>query len=367
MRISEIRVFRVELPVGEGAYSWSNDNSVAVFDSTVAEIATEAGVKGVGEICPLGAAYLPAFAEGARTAIAELAPGLIGLDPCNLGTINAAMDSRLRGHPFAKSPLDIACWDILGKTAGLPVCTLLGGRQGEAVELYRAISQDSPEAMAGSVARYRSEGYRRFQLKVGGDPDTDINRIRQCAAVLHRGDVLIADANTGWTRHGAARVAGAVADLDVYIEQPCADYDACLSIRRRTRHPFVLDESIDSLAAAARAIADDAMDVVNVKISKIGGLTKARMVRDLCASSAIAMTIEDTWGGDIATTAIAHLAHSTDPRMRFSCTDFNSYVTRDIARGAAKRVGGSMAAPEAPGLGVEPLYEVLGEPVAVYR
>ena len=100
----------------------------------------------------------------------------------------------------------MACWDILGQVAGQPVCTLLGGRYGDDFVLYRAISQESPEAMAANVAGYRAEGYRRFQLKVGGDPDVDIERIRAVAAELQPGDKLVADANTGWLMHEAVRV-----------------------------------------------------------------------------------------------------------------------------------------------------------------
>ncbi len=131
------------------------------------------------------------------------------------------MDAALQGHPYVKSALDIACWDILGKATGQPVCVLLGGRYGGDFVLYRAISQEAPEAMAQRVAGYRAEGYRRFQLKVGGDPDVDIERIRAAAAELEPGDRLVADANTGWLMHDALRVVRAVRDIDVYIEQPC--------------------------------------------------------------------------------------------------------------------------------------------------
>ena len=118
----------------------------------------------------------------------------------------------------------MACWDILGQAAGLPVCTLLGGRYGDDFVLYRAISQESPDEMAQKVAGYRAQGYRRFQLKVGGEPGTDIARIRAVAGVLKPGDRLIADANTGWLMHDAARVVRAVRDVDVYIEQPCVSF-----------------------------------------------------------------------------------------------------------------------------------------------
>ncbi|HET9064396.1 MAG TPA: cis-3-hydroxy-L-proline dehydratase [Gemmatimonadales bacterium] len=363
MKITAIRAYQVDLPLHEGSYKWSGGNAVSVFDSTVVAVETDSGLTGWGEICPLGPAYLPAYAAGARAGIRELAPHLIGADPTALDEINRRMDGAMRGHPYVKSALDIACWDILGQVAGLPVATLLGGHVGEDFVLYRAISQESPDAMAAKIAGYRAEGYRRFQLKVGGDPDTDIERIRAAAAVLERGDKLVADANTGWTQHEAMRVADAVRDVDVYIEQPCLSYEECLAVRRHTHRPFVIDEVVDGVDMVIRAIHDQAADVINLKISKVGGLTRARQIRDLCVSMGIAMTIEDTWGGDITTAAIAHLAHSTPARLLFTSTDFNSYVTVSIAEGAPQRVNGRLAASREPGLGVRPRMEVLGEAV----
>jgi L-alanine-DL-glutamate epimerase-like enolase superfamily enzyme len=361
MKIRRIAAYRVELPLHEGSYRWSGGKSVAVFDSTLVRVETDAGIVGHGEVCPLGPAYLPAYAEGVRAGIAMLAPHLIGEDPRELERLNRRMDAALKGHPYVKSGIDMACWDILGQAAKLPVSSLLGGRYGEDFVLYRAISQEAPAEMAKKVAGYKSEGYRRFQLKVGGDPSVDVERIRAVRAVLASDDVLVADANTGWLPHQAARVVRAVRDVDVYIEQPCATYEECLSVRRRTDLPFVLDETIDGIGVLLRAAGDLAMDVVNLKISKLGGLTKTRQARDLCVSLGIAMTLEDSWGGDVTTAAIAHLAHSTPPELLFSATDFNSYVTVSTAEGAPRRSRGRMAASAAPGLGVWPRGEFLRE------
>jgi L-alanine-DL-glutamate epimerase-like enolase superfamily enzyme len=363
MKITNILAYRVELPLHETSYKWSGGKSVTVFDSTIVEVQTDAGITGYGEVCPLGPFYLPAYADGVRAGLRELGPHLIGEDPRQLMKLNRRMDAALKGHPYVKSGIDIACWDILGQAAGLPVCELLGGRFGEDVILYRAISQESPEQMASRVAAYRAEGYRRFQLKVGGDPDVDIDRIRAVYAKLQPGDRLVADANTGWVQHEAVRVVKAVRDVDVYIEQPCLTYEECLAVRRQCAHPFILDENIDDLNILLRAKADLAMDVVNLKISKLGGLTKTRQARDLCVSMGIGMTLEDSWGGDIATAAIAALAHSTPTEFLFTTTDFNSYVTVSTAEGAPQRVNGRMAASTAPGLGIRPKMGVLGMPV----
>jgi len=367
MRITGITAWQVDLPLHEGSYKWSGGKSVDVFDSTVVRVETDTGIEGFGEVCPLGPAYLPAYAGGVRAGLKELAPRLLGEDPTQLTRLNHTMDAALKGHPYVKSAVDMACWDILGKVANLPVCVLLGGRYADDVTLYRAISQEAPDAMASRVAGYRAEGYRKFQLKVGGDPDTDIARIHAVAGVLTAGDRLVADANTGWLPHEAMRVVRAVKNVDVYIEQPCASYAECLSVRRRTDHPFVLDEVIDGLDVLVKGYADAAMDMVNLKISKLGGLTRTKQARDLCVSLGIAMTLEDSWGGDIVTAAIAHLAASTPPEFQFSSTDFNSYVTRTIADGAPRRVNGRMSASAEPGLGIAPRVSEFGPPAVEVR
>jgi L-alanine-DL-glutamate epimerase-like enolase superfamily enzyme len=365
MRITQVAAYRVELPLHEGAYKWSGGNEVRVFDSTVVALSTESGITGYGEVCPLGPAYLPAYAEGARAGMVQLGPTLIGQDPTQVGVLDRRMDMTLRGHPYVKSALDMACWDILGKAANQPLTTLLGGRYGEDIPLYRAISQETPSLMAEMVAKYRAEGYTKFQLKVGGDPHDDVARIKECRGTLQPRDFLVADANTGWTQHQAIWVADAVRSTDVYIEQPCQTYEECLAVRGHTDKPMILDEVMDSLSMVSRGVHDHAMDVVNLKISKVGGLTKAREIRDYCVRSGIALTIEDTWGGDIVTAAIAALAHSTPSESLFSTTDFNSYVTQSIAENAPQRRHGRMKAPTGPGLGITPRMDVLGKPVFV--
>lgn len=367
MKIAAIRTYKVGLPVKEGRYSWSEGKYVEVFDSTIVEILTDDGRAGLGEICPLGPFYLPAYAEGARAGVAELSQHLIGLDPRDLTVVEQVMDRSLLGHPYVKTAIDMACWDLLGQDAGLPVVTLMGGRHGESVALYRAISQGSAEAMAENVAGYRAEGYTKFQLKVGGKPLDDIARIHAVAGILEPGDVLVADANTGWTSGDALRVANAVRDVDVYIEQPCKTYAECLGVRRAISLPFILDENIDGLDAFMTAHNDGAMNAINLKISKVGGLTKARRIRDLCVALGYPMTLEDSWGGDIVTAAIAALSHSTPERFRFSATDFNSYVTVSFADGAPQRVNGRMSASDAPGLGITLKRDVVGKPVGEYR
>ena len=365
--IKEIRVYQVDLPLKEGRYSWADGKYVETFDSTVIELETDAGITGVGEVCPLGPFYLPAYGPGVRTGIAELAPHLIGQDAIAIQRINDIMDRALLGHPYVKSPIDMACWDILGQQTGKSVCDLMGGRDGDTVNLYRAITQLPADEMAANVQKYRDEGYTKFQLKVGGNANDDIARCFATREIMAKDEILVADANTGWSVTDARRVVNAVRELDIFIEQPCTNYDHCVSIRRLTPLPFILDENIDGLAMFLRAYGDQAMDAINLKISKVGGLTKARQIRDLCVTLGIPMTIEDSWGGDVTTAAIAHLAHSTNQNYRFSSTDFNSYVTKSVAQNPPVRINGTLTASEEPGLGISLDKAKLGAPIAVFK
>ena len=155
IKIESIEVYQIDLPIKEGRYSWSNDNSVSIFDSTVVKIKTNLDIIVLGEVCTLGPAYLPAYPEGVRAGIKKFGKALLGLDPTELTKINSVMDANLKGHNYVKSPIDMACWDILGKYTKQPIWKILGGKFGKDVDLYRAISQERPSIMSKKVKKYK--------------------------------------------------------------------------------------------------------------------------------------------------------------------------------------------------------------------
>ncbi len=367
MKITQIDVYQVSYKLLDQKYAWSRGHAVTSFISTIIKISTDEGLSGFAEVCPLGSAYMEAYAQGVPSGVGEIGPVLLGQDPRQINVINNLMDRALSGHNYIKSPLDIACWDILGQAAGLPICTLLGGCAVKSFPLYRAISQGSSREMADDVVRFREEGYRRFQLKVGGDPDKDIKRINAVLKVIQPGDILVADANTGWLMHKALRVVNALEGEDLYIEQPCSTIEECLAVREHTNLPMVLDEVIKGIDSLMNAYNQRAMDVVNLKISRLGGLTRTKQMRDLCESLGIAMTIEDSWGGDITTAAIAHLVGSTQPEFYFTSTDFNSYNDVHLAEDAPMRKEGKLEIPSGPGLGISVDEKKLGKPVLTLK
>lgn len=366
MKITGIEVFQVDAPIPGGEYRLSGARVYTAFDVSIVAVHTDAGITGWGELGTLGTNYLPAYGRGARTAIGEIGPALIGESPLELGRIDQTMDRALAGHTYARSPLDIACWDILGKASGLPVCALLGGHFGGPIDLVNGVPTDTPEAMAEAVARYAAQGYRCHSLKLGGDVHDDIARIRVAAQQAAPGDEVHADCNGGWTVDQAVRVMRSVADLDVCFEQPCASYEECRAVRRRTTQPIILDEVIHSVQTMLRVAHDRVADVINVKISRMGGLTRARELRSICLAAGIRVSLQDTGGGGLTQAAILHLAQSTPERLRHSLYNPLDHCEHPIADNGLAPEAGRLEAPSGPGLGIEPpSAEVLGDPVLV--
>jgi L-alanine-DL-glutamate epimerase-like enolase superfamily enzyme len=361
MRIARVAAYRQLQPFRDGAYICRGQSEEGT-DSTIVVAESDDGLVGLGEMAPLGAFYAPAFAAGTRAGVAELAPLVLGADPREPRRIRRLLDHAMLGQPGVKSALDMAIHDLAARAAGVPLCTYLGGRFGTAVDLYRSVSQDTPEAMARSAAAYVAAGYRRIQVKVGGQPSQDVERVRAVRDAVPPAIMLFCDANGAWTTGQARAFLRATLDLEITIEQPCMSYDDCRTVRPHCPHPFVLDECIDSLPALLAAHRDGVADGVTIKIARVGGVGPAALLRDVAVDLGLPVTVEDTGGSDIDTAAMAHLSLSTPEELRIHTVDFNAWVTVGNAIGMPPAEAGRLRAPDGPGLGVEIQLEALGEP-----
>ncbi len=367
MGIDRIEIYGYELTYAHGTYVMSGGQVVQSLPSTVVRVIAEEGLEGWGEVCPLGPLYLAGHGLGARAALEQMAPALIGIDPTNLAAVHGAMDGALRGHAYAKSPVDIACWDLLGKATGKDVAALLGGRLQESFPLYKAVPLGPAEAMAAQVQGWQAEGIRRFQLKLGADPHEDAARVRAVASVLDEGGLLVADANGGWRLQDAMVAARLLEPLDrVVFEEPCKTLEECLHVRRHTSLPMVLDEVITDVPVLLRAHRAQGMEGINLKLSKFAGLTGSKLVRDLCDQLGLRVTIEDTWGGDLVTAAVAHLTASTKADQLLTVSFMNDWTNEHIAGYHPRSADGVGAAPTGPGLGVEVDVASLGPPLMTF-
>jgi L-alanine-DL-glutamate epimerase-like enolase superfamily enzyme len=365
--IAKVEIFSYDLSYVGGEYVMSGGRVVTTLQSTVVKITTAEGTVGYGETCPLGANYLPAHAAGARATLCELGPHLVGLDAANPAAVARAADQALMGHGYAKSAIDVACWDILGQIAGRPVCDLIGGRQSGPFPLYVAIPLGGPEQMRDHVLRLQEEGVHRFQLKLGGDPADDADRARAVVEVASGEDVVIGDANGGWSLREAVKAAELMDGLaGLLLEQPCATYEECLRVRAHTSLPMILDEVIVDLPTLLRAWEDRAMEGFNLKINRVGGLTPARLLRDVGQRLGMTVNVEDAWGGDLTTAAVSHLAASTNPETLVMVSFMNDWTNEHVADHKPRSVQGWGEAPVSPGLGIQVDEAMLGPAVASF-
>jgi cis-L-3-hydroxyproline dehydratase len=366
--IARIDLFAYDLSYVGGEYVMSGGRVVTTLSSTVARVTTADGLVGHGETCPLGSNYLPAHAAGARAALAELAPQLLGLDAGNPVAVSRAMDAALLGHGYAKSALDVACWDVLGQATGRPVCDLIGGRAQERFPLYVAIPLGPPEAMAARVSALREQGVHRFQLKLGADPTQDAARARAVVEATGAEDVILGDANGGWSLREAVVAARLLEPLPrFFLEQPCATLEECVRVRAHTALPMILDEVVTDLQSLLRAWEARALEGFNLKLNRVGGLTSARLLRDVGQQLGLTVSVEDSWGGDLTTAAVSHLAASTRAETLQMVSFMNDWTNEHVAGHQPRSRDGVGAAPTGPGLGVRVDRAALGEPFASFE
>src|SRR5262245_44136029 len=196
--IDRVDVFGYELTYVHGDYVMSSGRVINRLASTVVRVTTRDGTTGFGEVCPLGTTYLPAHAQGARAALWEIAPAVIGGDATNLADVHRRMDAALLGPAYAKRPIDGPARDGFGRNTGQPAAALLGGVLQSELPLYVAIPLGSPEAMGAFARLERAAGIRRFQLKLGAVPAEDAERVHAVIAETADGDEITGDANGAW-------------------------------------------------------------------------------------------------------------------------------------------------------------------------
>ncbi len=373
MKIARIELYQADLPYSGGVYLLSGGREYRSFDASFVRIVADDGTEGWGESTPFGSTYIAAHAEGARAGIAEIAPHLLGRDPRQVDRINDAMDEVLVGHNHAKAALDVACWDLFGKSVSMPVCDLLGGSTGSRMPVISSIHAGDPEDMRARVASHRDRGYLGHSIKIGaneseGEPSLDAERITTSLADRQPGEYFLVDANGGLTPESALRLLGLLPDgLDFVLEAPCATWGETLSLRKRCRVPIILDELAQQDEDIARLIALDAADGIGLKVTKAGGLTHGRRHRDICRAAGLTVSVQDTVGSTIAFAAIAHLGQTVPERMLRCILDCRDMVTLETAALDAPVENGGVLVPDAPGLGIEVDRDVLSEPIGTWK
>ena len=373
MKIARIEVYHHDLPVKGGVYRLSGGREYTSYDATFVRILSEGGLEGWGETTPFGSTYIAAHAGGARAAIAQLAPALIGQDSRAHDRRQDLMAETLKGHREARCALDVACWDLTARAAGLPLCDMLGGRVQGPVPVISSIGGDSPETMRAKVAHHRAQGFLGHSIKIGaseadGGPMLDAERIGACLADRQPGEWFQADANNGMSPEQVLRLLALLPEgTDIVLEAPCPSWTETASLRARCRLPIMLDELVQSEADLIDAIRRDICDGVGLKVSKQGGVTAMTRQRTIAAAAGLVMSIQDTVGSEIAAATIFHIAQSTPRRLLRCALDTRAMVDTKIAALDAPIQNGGVQAPHGPGLGITPDLSRLGAPTAVFE
>jgi cis-L-3-hydroxyproline dehydratase len=361
VRITRVRAFRQLQPFRRGTYAMGHVGSDG-FDSTLVALDTDEGATGWGEMAVISALYGDSFAAGARAGIADLAPVLLGADPTQPRGLYGLLDGAMRGQPYVKSALDMAAWDLTARSAGRPLCEALGARFGTAVPLYDVVTVLPTEQAVALARELVAEGYRRIQVKVGTAPEEDAERLAAVRDAVGPGIVLYADANGAFSAGAARRFLRASRGIEYTLEQPCRTYAECASVRSATDRPLVLDESIVSLDDLLRAHRERVADGITIKLQRVGGITRALLLRDVAAELGLEVTVEDAGGASLVTAAVTHVGLGTPERLRVHTCDFHRWVTVDHGSGLPPREDGAQRPPAGPGLGIEVDVGALGEP-----
>ena len=367
MKIAEIHVYQHDLPVKNGPYTMANAQ-VWALDSTLVKLVSDTGLVGWGETCPVGPTYAESHAGGARAALVQMAPGLIGVEALPL-TLHRAMNAQLNGHNYAKAAVDIAVHDLLGKQLGLSLSDLLGGAATDRVPSYYATGVGAPDDIARLAAAKHAEGYPRLQIKVGGRPvEIDIETIRKVwEQVRGTGTKLAVDGNRGWTTRDAIRVSRECPDVPFIMEQPCNTIEDLQKIRSQVTHGIYMDENSVDLNTVVTAAGTGLVDGFGMKVTRIGGLHPMRAFRDVCEARNLPHTCDDSWGGDIIAAACTHIGATVRPDLLEGVWLAAPYIEGHYdPENGIDIVDGHIALPTGLGLGVTPDETLFGAPVASF-
>lgn len=366
MKIVKIDVYQVEIPLTV-EYGMSGDRIWKKLDSTIVRITTGTGIVGWGESCPWGVNYLPGHVGGVLASIRELAPALLGCQANEMDKLNQIMDLALSGHGYAKHAIDMACWDAFGKSVNLPLSVLLGGVYQEKLKCLAGIPNSPPEKAVAAINDFRDKyGYTAFSCKITGDLTKDFDVVEAVMNNAKSDEYYIFDANKGLNMMDALRLANFLSRYDVILEQPTKTYEEYLALSKRCSVPLMMDEIFTGMDTLWRIIKDNSSEAVNLKIGKVGGLSRAKLVRDTCVAHGMPISVQCTGGSEIAQAAILHLAQSTRSHYMlgiWDCTEVNGVK---VVPEAPEVKGGFLSTSGLPGLGVIPDMSVLEDPVATY-
>ncbi|MEM0057728.1 MAG: dipeptide epimerase [Candidatus Bathyarchaeia archaeon] len=367
MGIQQIEVYPVTLAYREpfriapGASSESHN--------VIVKIATDYGVYGWGEASP-SERVTGETAETVIKIVDKIAPKLIGMCPLRIEQIVEVMDSLVAGSPSAKAAIDIALHDILGKTVKKELFRILGGYRTEVLTDI-TLGIKSPREMAEDAVKAVKRGFKALKVKVGVNPDEDVERVRLIREAVGSDIQIRIDANQGWTPKQAIEALNKMAKYDIqFAEQPvpAEDLKGLIEVKRNSPIPIMADESVHSPEDAIRLIKAEAIDLINIKIMKSGGIHKARKIAAIAEAAGIPCMIGCMGESEIGIAAGAHLAAAVK-NIQYADLDSDLLLKDKLVKRGGTKVKNSMRLfPKIHGLGIRELdMAKLGKPLKIYK
>ena len=321
------------------------------MDVCIVKVLTDEGITGYGEAAPLP------FVTGdnLETVLAvgrELKKVLIGMDPRAIGAVHRRMDALYHGNTAIKAGIDLACYDIAAKAAGIPLYKYLGGDDPHICSDV-TIGIDTPQQMAEKAKDWVSKGFNILKVKLGEDIGTDLQRMRYIRDAVGDEIILRVDANQGWSVKDTIVISHKLEELGVdLIEQPVPywDIDGLKEIRNRSNMRIAADESCHSIQDAARLANDRAVDVVNIKLMKCGGIYNAIKIAAICEAAGLTCMIGCMGESTLANLAGMHVAAALDI-IRDVDLDAVYILKQEEVYGGYDHRGGEVTLWDAPGIG----------------
>ena len=360
MKIKSIRTVPVRIPLKPEYRMVSSLGRHEVSEYLLVRIETDAGIDGAGE-----ATVMPRWSGetvwSAQALIDRVfAPLLIGADPADIAAIDGIMDAAAQDNWFAKSAIEMACWDIVGRDAGKPVYELLGGpARSRTIECRFSMGAYPVERASRRAVELVERGFRTIKVKVGTGADEDVRRVQAVRDAIGKERHLVIDANCGYDAPTAINVANRLNDCNVGLfEQPTPrnDFHALAEVRRSIDAHVMADDICFDLSHAEQCVRHDACDVISVYPGKNGGMRKSKQIVDLAAEHDVACSIGSNLELDVASAAMCHLV--------VACKNMNvetypgdimgpDYHEVRIAAEPLEIAGPNITVSDRPGLGVD--------------
>lgn len=368
MRVSEIAVYQFHSELSQ-PFTTALGTAEAV-KSIIVKVTDDQGNIGWGEAVPRET-ILGETTESVVSAIGLIATKILGEDPRRMERIVHLMDEAIYGNTAAKAGIDIAIHDLVGNVWGEPLWRLLGGNKEGRVETDFTIGIKDLEGTVAEACDLVAEGFKTLKVKVGGEPDDDVHKIKLIREAVGEDIHLRVDANQGWIRQQAIGALGEMAQYQIeFVEQPVAAHDIAglAQVRHAVPIPVMADESVHQPEDVIKVIREDAVDYINIKLMKSGGFWKAAKIVAIAEAAGIGCMMGGMVESDLAATAAVQFAAAIK-NIKFRDLDMGiSLKKRVIAEGGSELQGRYRTVPDAPGLGISQVNEdLLGDPLRVYN